>query len=329
MGTSEQENEKIAMGTKVRNSIYMAINVSSSISIVMVNKAVFNLYGFQFGTTLTFFHFIATAIGVHLCALFKVFEVKKVDIAQVLPLVFTFIGFVVFTNLSLMYNSVGFYQVMKILTAPVIVVVNAYVYDTHIANNVKMSLVPVLVGVGIATVTDVQVNLIGSIYATLGVAVTSFYQIWCGQKQKNLQISSFQLLYYQAPLAALCMLVVVPIFESPYDVMAFEFTTEAVMMICLSCFLAFVVNLSIFLVIGTTSPVTYNVLGHFKTVVVLIGGVMIIGDPINPKSLVGVVLTLTGIMWYSKLKLDAMEKANKDKAEKEAASEESKEAQKS
>merc|ERR1711916_35567 len=151
--------------------------------------------------------------------------------------------------------------------------------------------------------------------------------VWA--KTKNLQISSFQLSYYQAPLAALCMLVVVPIFESPYDVMAFEFTTEAVMMICLSCFLAFVVNLSIFLVIGTTSPVTYNVLGHFKTVVVLIGGVMIIGDPINPKSLVGVVLTLTGIMWYSKLKLDAMEKANKDKAEKEAASEESKEAQKS
>ena len=34
-------------------------------------------------------------------------------------------SFVVFNNLSLQYNSVGFYQLMKVLTTPVVVVLQA------------------------------------------------------------------------------------------------------------------------------------------------------------------------------------------------------------
>ncbi len=38
------------------------------------------------------------------------FEVKKVALMDVLPLCVSFCGFVVLTNLSLEYNTVGFYQ---------------------------------------------------------------------------------------------------------------------------------------------------------------------------------------------------------------------------
>ena len=44
---------------------------------------------------------------------------------------------------------------------------------------------------------------------------------------------------------------------------------------------AFLVNLSIFMVIGKTSPVTYNVLGHFKLCSVLAGGFIFFHDPLN------------------------------------------------
>ena len=38
---------------------------------------------------------------------------KEVNIMAVLPLALAFCGFVVFTNLSLTYNTVGFYQVRR------------------------------------------------------------------------------------------------------------------------------------------------------------------------------------------------------------------------
>ncbi len=41
---------------------------------------------------------------------------KRVHIPSVIPLCLAFCGFVVFTNYSLVYNTVGFYQVRPDLT---------------------------------------------------------------------------------------------------------------------------------------------------------------------------------------------------------------------
>jgi solute carrier family 35 protein E3 len=50
------------------------------------------------------------------------YTVKKLRHLDVLPITLSFCAFVVFNNLSLQYNSVGFYQLMKVLTTPVVVV---------------------------------------------------------------------------------------------------------------------------------------------------------------------------------------------------------------
>lgn len=68
--------------------------------------------------------------------------------------------------------------------------------------------------------------------------------------------------------------------------------------VILSALLAFLVNLSLFLVIGRTSPVSYNVLGHTKLCVILLGGYLLFGDAASPKNLVGVACALIGIFWY-------------------------------
>ena len=59
-----------------------------------------------------------------------------------------------------------------------------------------------------------------------------------------------------------------------------------------SCVLAFMVNLSIFLVVSATNPLSYNVLGHFKLIVVLSGGVLFFHGDTNPIRLFGMVMQL-------------------------------------
>jgi solute carrier family 35 protein E3 len=293
-----------------RIPLYLFFNASSSIGIVFANKVVFQNYNFKFGTLLTLIHFIFTFLGLEVCRQFGVFERKSISITAVIPLCVAFCGFVALTNVSLVYNSVGFYQLMKVLTTPMIVVIQTIWYNETFSNKIKASLGITCVGVVIGTVTDTEANFIGTVVALSALAITSMYQIWVGTKQKELECNPYQLLYWQAPISALLLVPCVPILDlwlpdkdpnAPPK--SFEMPTTGTMgAIFVSSCLAFLVNLSIFLVIGKTSPVTYNVLGHFKLCVILSLGFLFFGNPIDYRNLTGIAVTLAGVFWYTHLK---------------------------
>ena len=93
----------------------MGFNFTSAVGIIFVNKVVFKEYGFHYATFLTVCHFLVTFAGLFVLTKIKYFEPKKVPIMEVIPLCLAFCGFVVFNNLSLQENSVGFYQLMKVM----------------------------------------------------------------------------------------------------------------------------------------------------------------------------------------------------------------------
>eukprot|EP00051_Salpingoeca_urceolata_P018624 m.263197 g.263197 ORF g.263197 m.263197 type:complete len:279 (-) comp19240_c2_seq3:27-863(-) len=232
--------------------------------------------------TLTAIHFATTALGLKICAMCGVFRPKAVRLVSILPLCLAFCGFVVFTNLSLMFNSIGFYQMCKVMTTPVIVLLQAVVYNQHTTTLVKASLLLICAGVALATQADVTLNAVGTIFAVCGVLTTSFYQIWVKTKQDDLALSPFQLLYYQAPISACLLACVVPFFEPPSSMAPEALTTDALTAVAGSAALAFAFNLSIFMVIGKTSPVTYNVLGHTKLCSILLGSFAFFGESLLP-----------------------------------------------
>lgn len=293
-----------------RIPFYLFFNAASSIGIVFTNKLVFQMYNFKFGTLLTLIHFIFTYLGLEVCRFFGVFEKKDVSFRAVLPLCIAFCGFVALTNVSLVYNSVGFYQLMKVLTTPMIVFIQTMWYNETFSLKIKLSLFITCIGVAIGTVTDTEANLIGTIVALSALLITSLYQIWVGTKQKELECNPYQLLYWQAPISALLLIPCVPVLDlwlpdkdpnaPPKE---FEMPSSGAMgAIFASSVLAFLVNLSIFLVIGKTSPVTYNVLGHFKLCVILSLGFMFFGNPLDYRNLTGIAITLAGVFWYTHLK---------------------------
>ena len=85
-----------------------------------------------------------------------------------------------------------------------------------------------------------------------------------------------------------------------------------------SCFLAFCVNLSIFLVVGQTSPISYNVLGHCKLIIILTFGILYFGEECSVARAIGMVLAVVGIMAYTHLKL-YMQEEKKPAAQPKAA----------
>lgn len=137
-----------------------------------------------------------------------------------------------------------------------------------------------------------ELNFIGTVVAFSGVIVTSLYQIWVGTKQKELQCDAMQLLYFQAPISAVALIFAVPFFDDLAALRAYEWNSEAIRDIVISALLAFGVNISIYGIIGRTSPVTYNVVGHLKTACVLVMGFVVFGYPVMYKNVGGIVLTV-------------------------------------
>lgn len=289
---------------------FMLMNYLSSIGIVFLNKWAY-IQGFP-SITLTLIHFVVTWLGLKICAGLHVFEPKHVNITSVLPLALAFCGFVVFTNLSLTYNSVGFYQLAKTLTTPVIVTIQFFYYGASFTSRVLFSLAMVISGVAMVTHADMTVNFWGLVFASAGVLVTSLYQIWVKTKQSDLEMTAFQLLYYQAPLSAGILAIVLPFLENPFaedGIFNREWPAEALLATGSSAVMAFAVNLSIFLVIGKTSPITYNVLGHFKLCTVIVGGFVFFNDPINGQQALGIMLALAGVVLYTHFKTEEAKQA--------------------
>ncbi|KAG9132327.1 hypothetical protein Leryth_013000 [Lithospermum erythrorhizon] len=165
-----------------------------------------------------------------------------------------------------------------------------------------MSVVVVVIGVGVCTVTDVKINLKGFICACVVVFCTSLQQISIGSLQKKYSIGSFELLSKTAPIQAGSLLVLGPFIDyylTRKRILAYNFITHAILFILLSCSLAVFCNMSQYLCIGRFSATSFQVLGHMKTVCVLLLGWMLFDSELTIKNIFGMLVAVVGMVIYS------------------------------
>ncbi|XP_075504188.1 UDP-xylose transporter 1 isoform X2 [Primulina tabacum] len=278
------------------------LSVASSVSIVICNKALMSHLGFPFATTLTSWHLMVTYFSLHAALRLNLFENKPMDM-KTLTLFGLLNGVSIgFLNLSLGFNSIGFYQMTKLAIIPFTVLLETLFLKKQFSEKIKCSLLILLLGVGIASVTDLQLNFVGTILSLLAIVTTCVGQILTNTIQKRLNVSSTQLLYQSAPFQAAILFVSGPFldqFLTKKNVFAYKYSTVVLGFIMLSCLIAVFVNLSTFLVIGKTSPVTYQVLGHLKTCLVLAFGYTLLHDPFTSRNIFGILIAIVGMGMYS------------------------------
>ncbi|OIV99328.1 hypothetical protein TanjilG_17138 [Lupinus angustifolius] len=246
------------------------LSVASSVSIVICNKALMSNLGFPFATTLTSWHLMVTFCTLYVAQRFNLFEAKPVDLKTIMLFGILNGVSIGFLNLSLGFNSIGFYQMTKLAIIPFTVMLETIFLKKQFSSKIKFSLFLLLVGVGIASITDLQLNFLGTILSLLAIITTCVGQILTNTIQKKLNVSSTQLLYQSSPFQAAILFVS-----------------------------AVSVNFSTFLVIGKTSPVTYQVLGHLKTCLVLAFGFTLLHDPFTERNLIGILVAIFGMGLYS------------------------------
>ncbi|KAG0489078.1 hypothetical protein HPP92_007889 [Vanilla planifolia] len=247
------------------------MNVVSSVGIIMANKQLMSAsgYGFSFATTLTGFHFSVTAL----------------------------VGW--------LSNAAGLSvskQISKLSIIPVVCLMEWILHNKHYSSKVIMSVVLVAFGVGICTVTDVEINVKGFLCACVAVFCTSLQQITIGSFQKKYSIGSFELLSKTAPIQAASLQVLGPFmdyFLNGQSILKYHLSNGALLFIVVSCLLAVFCNMSQYLCIGRFSATTFQVLGHMKTICVLILGWFLFDSALTIKNILGMLLAILGMIVYS------------------------------
>ncbi|GBG76879.1 hypothetical protein CBR_g23094 [Chara braunii] len=280
----------------------LALSVVSSVAIVICNKVLISTLSFKFATTLTSWHLVVTFLSLSLAKSLRLFEHKPIDKFRVISFGVLNGVSIGFLNLSLGFNSVGFYQMTKLAIIPFTVLLETGFYGKVFSINVKLSLLLLLFGVGIATVTDFELNFMGTVISALALVTTCIAQITTSTIQKTYQITSTQLLYQSCPYMAATLLISGPFVDevlSGQRVFDFVYTPPVVGCIILTCIISVAVNFSTFMVIGKTSPVTYQVLGHMKTCLVLAAGFVFFSTPVVARNIMGILIAVVGMITYS------------------------------
>jgi solute carrier family 35 protein E3 len=292
-----------------KTAFFIVGNVASSVSLIMVNKMIMETHGFSYVIVLTALHFAFTAILFGALTALNVIETKELPLWPCLYTSLTNVGSIVFMNFSLHTNSVGFYQITKLVCIPVMVFIETFFYGKTFSLQVKISLLTLIIGVAIVTVTDVKLNLLGVVYGVLAIACTSMSQIALGDNQKAHNLSSLQMLEnIIAPQALITVLFAIPIEMIPQmDGIVFALrNTTTLGLVILSCIISISVNFFTIALISATSAVTYQVVGHTKTCLILLLGFILF--PINMpsstflKNIGGIVVAVVGVVAYGHFK---------------------------
>ncbi|KAK7270987.1 hypothetical protein RJT34_26547 [Clitoria ternatea] len=277
-------------------------NVVTSVGIIIVNKALMASYGFSFATTLTGLHFATTTLMTIILRMLGYVQASHLPLPDLLKFVLFANFSIVGMNVSLMWNSVGFYQIAKLSMIPVSCLLEVVLDKIRYSRDTKLSIGVVLLGVGVCTITDVSVNARGFIAALIAVWSTSLQQYYVHFLQRKYSLSSFNLLGHTAPAQAASLLLLGPFLDywlTNKRVDKYDYNTTSLMFIFLSCSIAVGTNLSQFICIGRFTAVSFQVLGHMKTILVLIMGFFIFGkEGLNLQVVFGMIIAVAGMVWY-------------------------------
>ena len=280
----------------------VVLSVASSVSIVVCNKYLMSVLGFRHATTLTAAHGFCTAFALRLARALGWLERRDLARADVLAFGVMHGLSIASLNLSLALNSVGFYQMGKLGIIPLTVLIEKVAHRKVFSPGVVGSLGVLLGGIGYATVHDVQVNAAGCAVALVSAVVTALQQVRTGEIQKRLDVSSSQLLLHSSPTMGCFLLVTGPFIDygvTGTSLLAFPYTRQVVGCIALSCLIAIGVNMGTFAVIGKLDAVTYQVIGHFKTIIILFFGFYFLGNKSTPRNVLGIAVAMVGVVGYS------------------------------
>lgn len=305
-----------AVGSILSPGVLTALIIASwylsNIGVLLLNKYLLSFYGYRYPIFLTMLHMLS-------CAGYSVVAIEWLEVVprqhilsrrqffKIFALSAIFCFSVVCGNTSLRYLPVSFNQAIG-ATTPFFTAIFAFVITCKKeSGEVYLALLPVVFGIVLASNSEPLFHLFGFLVcvgSTAGRALKSVVQglLLTSEAEK---LHSMNLLLYMAPMAALILLPFTLYIEGNVLAITLEKAkTDSFIVFLLigNATVAYLVNLTNFLVTKHTSALTLQVLGNAKAAVAAIVSVLIFRNPVTVMGMAGFGVTVMGVVLYSEAK---------------------------
>ncbi|KAH8739017.1 hypothetical protein FG386_003342 [Cryptosporidium ryanae] len=231
------------------------------------------------------------------------FGIKK--IVKILPMSICFVGLVAFGNICLKYVQVSTYQLARSGSLIFTVIVSYLMLGQKQTWQSILACVIVCVGFLIGSLDRSSLSAMGIITGLASSFCQVFYNVFMKKCMNYFNGDAIELMKYNQCISTILLIPCIflaketdLVFNSPiFDINQAEFFRLWVLLFICGL-ISMLLNYFTFLVVGYTSPVTFNVLGMFKSCAQTAGGFIIFHDHATPNSITGICLTLTGSIWY-------------------------------
>ncbi|KAL5220054.1 hypothetical protein ABZP36_024767 [Zizania latifolia] len=277
-----------------------------NVTVIIMNKWIFQKLEFKFPLTVSCVHFICSSIGAYIAI--KILKIKPlIEVApedrwrRIFPMSFVFCINIVLGNVSLRYIPVSFMQTIKSFTPATTVILQWLVWRKYFDWRIWASLVPIVGGILLTSITELSFNMFGFCAAMVGCLATSTKTILAESLLHGYKFDSINTVYYMAPFATMILSIPAIVVEGSGVtnwLYTYDSIVPALIIITTSGVLAFCLNFSIFYVIHSTTAVTFNVAGNLKVAVAVLVSWMIFRNPISGMNAVGCAITLVGCTFY-------------------------------
>jgi hypothetical protein len=288
-------------------ALYVTVWISLSSSVILFNKWILSTLGFAYPVLLTTFHLAFATIMTQLLARYTTLldgrkTVKmtgRVYLRAIVPIGFFFSLSLICGNLTYLYLSVAFIQMLK-ATTPVAVLMSSWALGVSQPNlKVFLNVSTIVVGVVIASFGEIKFVWIGFIYQICGII---FEALRLTMVQRLLSSAEFKMdplvsLYYFAPVCAAMNFVVALFWEIPKVSMA-EIYDVGLFTFFLNGMCAFLLNVSVVFLIGKTSSLVLTLCGVLKDVLLVLASMMIWGTQVSGLQFFGYSIALGGMVYY-------------------------------
>lgn len=290
-----------------------------NLSLTIFNKVV--LQGFPFPWTLTAIQMLSGTIGTQVLLSYGFFTQARLNTSeQLVMLAFSCLYTIniAVSNLSLQLVTVPFHQVVRAMTPLFTVIIGAVCFHKRNSRDTYLALLPVVLGVALATYGDYDFTAWGLILTLIGALLAAFKTIVTNRIQVGrLKLHPLDLLIRMSPLAFM-QCVLWGWYSGELDRVreygATEMTQHKAIALVINGAIAFGLNIVSFTANKKTSALTMTVAANVKQVLTIILAVAIFNVKLGILNGFGILATLIGGALYAKVEMGEKARSTAAKA---------------
>ncbi|GAB2275461.1 UDP-N-acetylglucosamine transporter ugnt1 [Dionaea muscipula] len=316
--------EKLFKGAAMtKRGAYAAISyMSCAVLLVLFNKAALSSFNFQSANVITLFQMICSCLFLNVLRRWKIISftgseptnlidnaiilVPMKTLFHALPLAFAYLFYMLATMESVRGVNVPMYTTLRRTTVVFTMVVEYFLAGQKYTSSVVGSVALIVLGAFIAGARDLSFDAYGYTIVFVANIATAIYLATIARIGKSTGLNSFGLMWCNGIVCGPILLIWTYIRGDLEMTINFPylFSPGFLVVMLLSCTLAFFLNYSIFLNTTLNSAVTQTICGNLKDLFTIgLGWIVFGGLPFDIFNVIGQLLGFLGSGLYAYYKL--------------------------